>query len=90
MPVAQKNKKEKKLATIKRLYELISKHTQIAITTLENVSSAQIQQIRRTITQNKGLLVIGKNVLLPRGLCLLFTHADAYQEGNRAARQRSA
>jgi ribosomal protein L10 len=43
------NQKQKKEKNFKRFYELLSKHKQIVIVTLDNVGSNQIQKIRKVI-----------------------------------------
>jgi ribosomal protein L10 len=47
MPPAKYDKKAKKEATLKKIFELFSKHKQIIAVSLENVGSNQVQQIRR-------------------------------------------
>jgi len=70
MPPAKYDKKAKKATTLKKLYELLSKHKQIIAVSLENVGSNQVQQIRREIFKSKGLLVIGKNTLFRKAIQL--------------------
>jgi len=70
MPPPKYDKKAKKQQFIMNLYKLLSKHKQIVIVTLENVGSTQIQQIRRTISNAGGLLVIGKNTIIRKAVHL--------------------
>jgi len=49
MPPPKYDKRAKKADTLRKLYELLSKHKQIVVVTLDNVGSNQVQQIRRTI-----------------------------------------
>ena len=52
----------KKNAQIERLYELFGTHKQIILANFTNVGSDQIQQIRKTLRQYNGTLIISKNV----------------------------
>lgn len=60
--------REKKLAAITKLYELFGKYSTIVLVTLDNVGSNQVQQVRRELTRNEALLVIGKNTIIKKAL----------------------
>ncbi|EAR84695.2 60S acidic ribosomal protein P0 (macronuclear) [Tetrahymena thermophila SB210] len=69
MPPAKVDKKAKKDAFIRRFYELLSKYDSIALCTLENVGSLQLQQIRRSLGSNN-IMVIGKNTVVRKAVQL--------------------
>lgn len=60
--------KDKKFDAIFKLYDLFGKYKQIVIVTLENVGSLQTQQVRRELSKQGALLVIGKNTLIRKAL----------------------
>lgn len=59
------NGKEKKAAFMKRLYENLSKYSQVVIVNVMNVGSGQVQDIRRSLRAKQSDMLIGKNVSLP-------------------------
>jgi large subunit ribosomal protein LP0 len=67
MPPVKTDKKQKKNEFIRRFYELLSKYDSIALCTLDNVGSLQLQQIRRSLGTHN-ILVIGKNTVVRRAV----------------------
>ncbi len=55
---------DKKFQFMKRVYELAGKYKQIIVVSLENVTSSQVQSIRRIIYKTGGTLIVGKNVMI--------------------------
>ena len=55
-------KRVKKGDFLKKLYDRLSKHSQVIIVSLMNVGSNQVQNIRKGLCAKKSELVIGKNV----------------------------
>jgi large subunit ribosomal protein LP0 len=52
------------------VYTLAGKYKQIIVVSLENVTSSQVQSIRRILGKNKGQLVIGKNTIIRKAIQL--------------------
>jgi ribosomal protein L10 len=65
--------REKKAASIERIYELLGTHKQILLANFTNVESNQVQLIRKQLRSYDGLLVISKNVTI-------HNYSDPYQE----------
>jgi len=53
---------------MKRVYDLVGKYKQIIVVSLSNVSSSQVQSIRRIIYKGKGTLIVGKNTLIRKAI----------------------
>ncbi|CAD8073362.1 unnamed protein product [Paramecium sonneborni] len=66
--MGKKETKDKKPAQFKKIYELLSKYSQVIIVGLANVGSKQVQDIRRILAKKNALLVIGKNTLFKKVL----------------------
>ncbi|CAD8176220.1 unnamed protein product [Paramecium octaurelia] len=66
--MGKKETKDKKPAQFKKIYELLSKYSQVIIVGLANVGSKQVQDIRRILAKRNALLVIGKNTLFKKVL----------------------
>jgi large subunit ribosomal protein LP0 len=60
--------REKKGGQYKKIYELLTKYTQIIVVSLMNVGSRQVQDIRRVLLKSNSHLLIGKNTLIRRVL----------------------
>lgn len=54
--------RQDKAEVIEKLYEMFGAHKQILLANFTNVASNQVQLIRKQLRQNKGVLVISKNV----------------------------
>lgn len=53
---------------LKRVYSLAGKFTQIIVVTVENVTSSQIQSIRRIVYRGGGTLIVGKNTIIRKAI----------------------
>lgn len=62
--MGKKETKEKKPGQYKKVYELLSKYSQIIVVSLMNVGSRQVQDIRRMLGKRNAILLIGKNTLI--------------------------
>jgi len=67
---------DKKFQFMKRVYELAGKYKQIIVVSLENVTSSQVQSIRRIIYKTGGTLIVGKNTIIRKALGLRATTGD--------------
>jgi large subunit ribosomal protein LP0 len=55
---------------MKRVFTLAGKYKQIIVVTVENVTSSQIQSIRRIVYKTGGCLIVGKNTIIKKALQL--------------------
>lgn len=69
--------KDKKAAFMKRLYENLSKYSQVVIVNVLNVGSAQVHDIRRSLRGKKSDLLIGKNTMIRK---VIKWRAEGYPE----------
>jgi large subunit ribosomal protein LP0 len=76
MSSVSQQRREKKRAFIKKIFDRVSRHKQIIVVTLMNVGSNQVQQIRQKLSQRGGELVIGKNTVIRKALSLRTKELD--------------
>lgn len=67
---------DKKEEFMKRVYQLAGKFKQIIVVTVENVTSSQIQGIRRLLHKNGGTLIVGKNTIIRKAIQLRATAGE--------------
>jgi large subunit ribosomal protein LP0 len=73
-------KREKKFVSMIRLIELLNKHKQIILVSLDNVGSNQVQQVRRELNKKDSLLLIGKNTVITKAATLLLEDLPAGEQ----------
>lgn len=71
---------DKKLEFMRRVYGLAGKYKQIIVVTIENVTSSQIQNIRRIVYKGKGTLIVGKNTIIKKAIQLRSTKGELPNE----------
>ena len=69
--------REKKQAFIKKIYEYFSIYKSVVLVSLTNVSSNQVQNIRKDLVKVGAELVIGKNTVIATALKLRAAALDA-------------
>jgi large subunit ribosomal protein LP0 len=69
---------ERKRGIVNKLCHCFTDYKQIAICTLDNVSTNQLHNARKILSQgeNKGEMIIGKNTLIKKALTFMTTPAD--------------
>lgn len=74
--MSSSTKKAKKNEMIKKLYDRLSKHSQIIVVNLMNVGSNQVQCIRNEVRKRRGELLIGKNTVIRKAISLRANELD--------------
>ena len=72
--------KAKKSVFIKKIYEFFSTYKSVVLVSLINVSSNQVQQIRKDLLKAGAELVIGKNTVICTALKLRANPLDKEHE----------
>jgi len=71
---------DKKFEFMKRVYGLAGKFKQVIVVTVDNVTSSQIQNIRRIVYRGGGTLIVGKNTIIKKAIQLRSTTGDLPEE----------
>jgi len=66
-PVANKTTKQKKAEYFERLISLLEEYPKILVVTCDNIGSAHMQKIRKTL-RGKAVLLMGKNTMIRRAI----------------------